>query len=208
VGGGDGGIVRECLRHDFVSEVVMVEIDRRVVEVSNELVGVQGNYADPRVTLIFDDGIRYMADSARAGRRFDLVVIDATDSTSPSKALWTESFYDSVAACLADDGVAVDSDILVPGKPAPRFSRDPAELGIFELIRRGRPFSVDCYHAKVPLYPGGLFAFFLYTKDGHSHREPVAALDGRYYTPGLHRAAFALPTWWRDLLTSLRRNEQ
>lgn len=204
IGGGDGGILREVLRHDFVREVVMVEIDRRVVEVSNELVGVQGDYDDPRVTLLIDDGIKYMADSARAGRRFDVVIIDATDSTSPSKALWTETFYASVAACLADDGVALDSDILVPGRGGPRFSREPCDVGMFDLVRGGPFAGVDCFHAKVPLYPGGLFAFFLYTKDGHSHREPFREHVGRYYNPAAHRGAFALPTWWRDLMDGLR----
>src|SRR5262245_24789073 len=89
VGGGDGGIVREALRHPFVERVVMVEIDRRVVEVSNRFLGVQGDYADPRVTLLYDDGLAYMRAAARVGERFELIVIDATDSTAPSKFLWT-----------------------------------------------------------------------------------------------------------------------
>ena len=197
VGGGDGGILREVLRHRFVEQVVMVEIDRRVVEVSNALVGVQGDYADPRVTLLYDDGVKYMDHAARAGRRFDLIVIDATDSTAPSKFLWNESFYGDLAACLADDGVAVDSDIIVQGRDGARLSRDPCELSIFEIMRSGRFFGrVEAYHARVPLYPGG-FMFFLCSKDGWSYREPHAEHSGRYYNPRIHRGAFALPTWAR-----------
>ena len=197
VGGGDGGILREVLRHRFVERVVMVEIDQRVVEVSNRLVGVQGDYADPRVTLLYDDGVKYMDQAARGGQRFELIVIDATDSTAPSKFLWNESFYGDLAACLAEDGVAVDSDIIVQGRDGARLSRDPCELSIFEIMRSGRFFGrVEAYHARIPLYPGG-FMFFLCSKDGWSYREPCADLRGKYYNSRIHRGAFALPTWAR-----------
>jgi spermidine synthase len=204
VGGGDGGILREALRHPGVSEVVMVEIDRQVVEVSNAHVGIQGDHDDPRATVLFADGIEYMRLCAREGRRFELIVLDATDSTSPSKTLWTASFYDDVAACLAPRGVCVDSDILVPGRPDLRLSRDPCDVSPFDLLRSRRPFAgVECCFTRVPLYPAGYFAFFLYTHDGESCREPGRELRGRYYTPSVHRAAFALPTWWRRRLRDL-----
>jgi spermidine synthase len=195
VGGGDGGIVREVLRHPFVERVVMVEIDERVVEVSNRFLGIEGDYADSRATLLYDDGLKYMKEAARAGERFELIVIDATDSTAPSKFLWTDSFYGDVAACLADDGVAVDSDIIVQGRDGVRLSREPCELSIVDIMRSGRFFGrVEAYQARVPLYPGG-FIFFLCSKDGWSYREPHAEFLGRYYNPRVHRGAFALPTW-------------
>ena len=197
VGGGDGGIVREVLRHPFVERVVMVEIDERVVDVSNRFLGVQGDYADPRVSLLFDDGLAYMKRAARAGERFELIVIDATDSTSPSKFLWTDSFYTDVVAGLADDGVAVDSDIIVQGRDGARLSREPCELSIVDIMRSGRFFGrVEAYQARIPLYPGG-FIFFLCSKDDWSYHEPRADFIGRYYNPRLHRGAFALPTWAR-----------
>ena len=205
IGGGDGGILREVLRHPQVCELVMVEIDRQVVEVSNAFLGIQGDVTDPRVSLLFADGVAYLAESARNGRQFDLIVIDATDSTSPSKTLWNSSFYASVAACLAPHGVCVDSDILTPGRPALHLSRDPCEVSPFDLLQAGQPFAgVECFFTKVPLYPGGYFAFFLYTKDAESCREPRLQRSGRYYTPSMHRAAFALPTWWRRRLDQLR----
>jgi len=201
IGGGDGGILREVLRHDHLASVVMVEIDRAVVEVSNAFIGIQGDYSDPRVTLLFADAVAYLAAAARDGLRFDLIVIDATDSTSPSKTLWTDSFYSDVAACLADDGVCVDSDILVPGRPSFCLSRDPCDVSPFDLARGRGPFAgVESYLTKVPLYPAGWFAFFLYTKDVASCREPREERTGRFYTPEIHRAAFALPAWWERLL--------
>jgi spermidine synthase len=120
------------------------------------------------------------------------------------KTLWTESFYADVAACLTDRGICVDSDILVPGKAGVRLSRDPCDVSPFDLVRSRRFFAgVECDFTRVPLYPGGWFAFFLYTKDGDSCREPREERRGRYYTPAVHRAAFALPGWWERLLVDL-----
>lgn len=201
IGGGDGGILREVLKCPDVSRAVMVEIDPLVVEISNQWIGCEGDYNDPRVTLLFADGIQYMAQSAAAGQRFDLIIIDATDSTSPSKTLWSEPFYQNLAACLKDDGVCVDSDILVHGKDQIRLSRDPCDVSVFDIVESHRYFAgVEGYYSKVPLYPGGYFAFFLYTKDRISHANPDQEYHGRYYNPAAHRAAFALPTWWRKLL--------
>ena len=89
IGGGDG-ILREVLKCPNVSRVVMVEIDPLIVEISRQWMGCQGDYNDPRVTLLIADGIQYMAQSAAAGQRFDLIIIDATDSTSPSKTLTSQ----------------------------------------------------------------------------------------------------------------------
>lgn len=206
IGGGDGGILREALRHPFVRRVVMVEIDAEVIAVSSAEVGIQGDYADPRVELVTGDAAEWIERIAEpGGERFELIVIDATDSTSPSKVLWTDLFYSRIAACLAENGAVVDSDILIPGKAGPTMSRDPCEVGIFELIRTRRHFpSTECYYTKSPLYPGGYFVFFLYTKDGVSHAEPFRAHTGVHYNPELHRGAFALPAWWRRFLDGLR----
>lgn len=201
IGGGDGGILREALRHPWVSSVVMVEIDPMVVEVSNRYIGIQGDYQDPRVTLLFADGVEYMAQAARDGRRFDLIVVDATDSTSPAKTLWSARFYENLSACLADDGVCVDSDIMTWAGGQVRLSRDPCDISPFDIVRSHRYFGgVESYFTKVPLYPAGYFAFFLYTKDGSSHALPTQDYRGRYYNAALHHATFALPTWWQDMM--------
>jgi len=201
IGGGDGGILREVLRHAWVTSVVMVEIDPLVVEVSNTYIRIQGDYGDRRVKLLFADGIAYMEEAARTGQKFDLIVVDATDSTSPSKTLWSARFYESLSACLTDQGVCVDSDIMTWANGTARLSREPCEVSVFDVARSSRYFAgVESYFTRVPLYPGGYFAFFLYTKDGSSHAFATQNYRGRYYNSAVHRAAFALPTWWQALV--------
>jgi spermidine synthase len=205
IGGGDGGVLREVLRHDFVRRVVMVELDAAVVEVSRRHVRIDGDYDDPRVELVIDDGARWVPEAARRGERFDVVVIDAADSTRPPAVLWKASFYEQLAGVLKDSGVCVDSDIAVPSRAGElRFSRDPCPFSIFDVVRSRTPFAAaECYHTRIPLYPGGYFAFFLYSKSPTCSAEPCREFFGRHYTPAVHRAAFALPAWWRRTLDEL-----
>ena len=201
VGGGDGGLLREVLRHDFVRRVVMVEIDGAVVEASRRHVGIEGDFDDPRVELVIDDGVKWLSEAAERGERFDVVWVDATDSTGPSAVLWNESFYVDIAAVLREDGICVDSDIAIPSRRGElAFSRDPCPFGILDLVRTRRPFAgAECYYTRVPLFPGGYFAFFVYSKTQVSSASPWREYVGRHYTPAVHRAAFALPEWWKRI---------
>ena len=92
IGGGDGGSLREALVHDFVSAVTMVEIDQRVVELSQEYLGVNGDYLDPRVNLMFDDAGHFVSDARARGQTFDVIVLDLTEPVGPSASLFTEAF--------------------------------------------------------------------------------------------------------------------
>lgn len=200
IGGGDGGILREVLRHECVAEAWMVEIDPDVLDVSRRFLKIEGDIEDPRVRLRFEDGVRFMAECAAAGRQFDVIIVDATDSTSPSKVLWSEGFYGDLRACLAPGGVAVDSDILLGGAGPVWMSRDPCDIRAPALLADPRWFArVDLYLSRQPLYPGGWFAFFLYQSDTASFRRPVRDLAGRFYSPAVHEAVFVLPAWGEAL---------
>lgn len=205
IGGGDGGILREVLRHAFVRRAVMVEIDPAVIEISKRHVKLESGHADPRAEVVTGDGAGWLPEAHRRGERFDVVIIDATDSTGPSSTLWNESFYGHVAGVLKEGGLCLDSDIAIPSLDGElRFSRDPCPLGILDLVRTRRPFSAaECYYTRVPLYPGGYFAFFLYSQGGRSCASPERDFVGSHYTSAVHRAAFALPRWWREKLDAL-----
>jgi spermidine synthase len=201
IGGGDGGIVRELLKHDHVRRIVMAEIDERVIATSNHYFGVQGDYADPKVELHIGDAADYVARAAVAGDHFELIIVDATDSTEPSANLWNDTFFANLARCLSDDGVCLDSDILIAGKRN-MLSRDLHGEGLRD-IKRARQFfaGVEGYYTKIPLFPGGYFALFLYTRDGFSYARPYREFTGIHYNAELHRAAFVLPAWWQKLLS-------
>jgi spermidine synthase len=203
IGGGDGGALREALVHPFVARVTMVEIDARVIEVSNRFLGIQGDYGDPRVTLVIDDAVAAVKRAADQGELYDVILLDLTEPVGPSLALFTEAFLADLCRLVSPEGVIVDSDSLYLTRSGGRFLQELSGGGenLVTAMRRSRLLPhVEAYRAHVPLYPGADFGFFLYGRDGVSLAEPVREHRGRHYDPAVHRAAFALPPWQREWL--------
>ena len=199
IGGGDGGVLEEALKHP-IERAVMVEIDGTVIEACRRhLPGICGAaFEDPRTELIVGDGVRYMAESRE---RFDLIVIDSTDPVGPAAALFGDAFFRDARARLGPRGV------LVTQNGVPFFQ--PRELALAHRARRVLFARSGCYLAAIPTYYGGFMALGwasdgldLSTIDAAVVAERYAALDlrTRYYNPDIHRAAFALPNFVRALL--------
>ena len=200
IGGGDGGMAEEVLKHRSVERVTMVEIDPSVVEFSRRhLASIsKGAFDDPRLELAFADGARFAAETEQ---RFDVAIIDSTDPIGPGEALFTEAFYRDCRRLLAPSGILVTQN----GVPFLQAEELRQTMAIFRRI-----FAAPaCYRAAVPSYVGGDMAFG-WGSDAPRHLEvPVetlaaryaeAGLETRYYTPELHRASFVLPAFMRDLV--------
>jgi len=204
VGGGDGGALRQALVHSFVARVVMVEIDARVIEVSNRFLGLAEDGDDPRAEIVVADAATYLREARARVDRFDVILLDLTEPVGPSGGLFGEAFCHDLAACLAEGGVVVDSDSLFLTTDGPRFLQELCNDGAPNLVSLMRAHCLlpylAAYRSVVPIYPGADFGFFLYSADGHDYSNPVSHYTGRHYTPDIHRAAFALPPWWPTLL--------
>jgi spermidine synthase len=203
IGGGDGGILREALVHDFVTSVTMVEIDQRVIDLSNHYLGVQGDYADPRVTLAVENAAGFVTEARAKGRLFDLVVLDLTEPVGPSAALFTEEFFTELVELVSPTGVILDSDSIFLSVGGGHFLQEESAGGenLVSVMRRtGLLPHIEIYRANVPFYPGADFGFFLYGRDGVSLRAPVRDYFARHYDPDIHRASFVLPRWQRSWL--------
>ncbi len=192
VGGGDGGVLREVLRHDEVEHAVMVEIDRAVVEATAKYLGLNGNYDDPRAELVIGDAAAW-AKAAR-GDCFDVVIVDSTDPVGPGEVLFSEEFLGDLRDCMAPEGV------MVRQAGMPFVQRDELP-GAFRDARSAFGHA-EVYSAPVPTYSCGAMAFVVGSKDAATLREPRAEFTGRHYNAEVHRGAFALPTWWRELMES------
>jgi len=203
IGGGEGGALREALKHPFVTDITMVEIDRRVVELSAEYLGVNGNYRDPRANLVIENAADLVHRERLAGKKYDVILLDLTEPVGPSAALFTHNFCKELVELVSDTGVIIDSDSIFLSKNGGHFlqeeSGDGENLVSIMLKDRLLPY-VDMYHTSVPLYPGADFGFFAYSRDGFSLKEPVRAYEGNHYNPDIHRAAFALPGWQKKWL--------
>jgi spermidine synthase len=199
VGGGDGGIAREALKHPL-ERVVMVEIDRAVVDLCTKYMpSVSGGaFSDKRLDLVIADGCKYVAET---GERFDVIVVDSTDPQGPGEVLFTESFYRDCKRALAPGGVLCVQD----GVPF----LQPDELVMVNGRLRKIFADAYAYVAAIPTYYGGLMALGWATDDKAlrhikadvlRERFEKLGISTKYYTPDLHAGAFHPPRFIAEKL--------
>jgi len=188
IGGGDGGTVREVLKHPEVKRVHLVEIDALVVEASKRyLPELAGKLDDPRVEVKIADGIEFVKNRRQA---YDVVLIDSSDPLGPAEGLFTSEFYGNVAAALKKDGV------MAAQSESPFFTPGLVE-SIYRSIR-SHFATVRLYTASVPTYSSGPWGFMFASKrrlDSIAPRRTRPQMKTRYYTPDVHKAAFVLPRY-------------
>ncbi len=199
IGGGDGGVMREVLKHKNVERVVLCEIDRTVVDLSREHLPEisQGAFDDPRVEVIIADGVKYVAETTE---RFDAIIVDSTEPVGPAAVLFTRGFFEGCARCLNKPGVLVTQN----GLP---FLHPDHLRGTMQLFKDIFPESAT-YLCDQPTYFGGPFALAWASNDASLRGTPEKTLTDRfaeaniatrYYTSEVHKAAFMLPVYVRDL---------
>ena len=197
IGGGDGGILREVLRHKTVKKAVMAEIDQMVIDACVEhmpSINQGGNvYTNPRAELIVGDAFKYVAET---DVKFDAVIIDSTDPIGPGEKLFTPEFYGNLAKIL-NDGACVSTQGGVP-------IFQPGEVAGTIACLNGAGLKASCYHAAVPTYYGGYMTLGYGVKAQSGQQPDLATLQNRYaaagfntrhYSPEMHLASFVLPPW-------------
>ncbi len=200
IGGGDGGMLEEVLKHRGIEAAVQVEIDDTVVELSKRyLRAICGNaYEDSRTELVIADGVEFVN---QTDRRFDVIIVDSTDPIGPGEVLFGERFYGGCKSCLADGGVLVTQN----GVPFVQGEELTGTLTVFRNLFQ----SASCYRAGVPAYIGGDMTFGWGSDNTSLADVDVLALRARfeaagivteYYTPEMHRGAFALPPYINRLI--------
>ena len=190
VGGGDGGALREVLKHN-PQQVVMIDIDEQFVRnAAKHLPSLHnGAFEDPRLELLFEDASTALS---RFENTFDVAIIDCNDAIGTSEVLFEEDFYASVARSLKDDAVCsvqagsmLDMDFL--SQVRQRMSRHLGHTSCFK-------FTMPCYHC-------GEYVFMLASKFQNtgidaselSERQVKRAVSTKYWTPEMHHASQVFP---------------
>lgn len=192
VGGGDGGVIREVLKHPSVEKAVLVEIDGKVIEASKQhLPSIAGELTNPRVEVKVDDGFMHIAKSEA---EYDVIMVDSTEPVGPAVNLFTKGFYAGIAKALKADG------IFVAQSDNPWFKADLIKQ-VHQDVSEIFPIT-KLYTANIPTYPSGLWTFTL----GSKQHDPLKVgqdrfhqIETSYYTQALHQACFALPKFVEDL---------
>ncbi|MBR2567623.1 MAG: polyamine aminopropyltransferase [Paenibacillus sp.] len=192
VGGGDGGVIREVMKHPAVEKAVLVEIDGKVIEYSKQyLPEIAGELDNPRVEVIVGDGYMHILN---AKDEYDVIMVDSTEPVGPAAPLFERGFYQGIYEALKEDGlfVAQTDNPWFKADLIQQVNRDVKE--IFPIVR--------VFGANIPTYPSGLWTFTMGSKK-HDPLEvdanAIPEIETKYYSPRLHHAAFCLPKFVEDL---------
>jgi spermidine synthase len=201
IGGGDGGVLREALRHPELESVTLCEIDRRVIDLCRAHFPEvsAGAYDDPRTRIVIADGTKFVAET---DERFDVIMVDSTDPIGPGVVLFTRKFYADCRKALAKGGLLTTQN----GLPFLQAAELKQSVGYFRELFN----DAFAYLATTPTYVGGPMSFGWASDDGelrqHKRRKierrhaKAGAFPTRYWRPDVHVAAFALPAYVRQLV--------
>ena len=200
IGGGDGGILEEVLKHKAIEKATLVEIDPAVIELTKTYIpSIPGRaFEDPRTELIIGDGVKFVAETKE---HYDVVIVDSTDPIGPAEVLFHSDFYAQCKRCLTAQGILVTQN----GVPF----LQPDEFTTTHKRLRTLFSDAGFYFVPVPTYIGGVMSLSWASLDSanrkHSRetiaqRFVAARIDTEYYTPDIHLAAFAMPAYLQTLV--------
>lgn len=196
IGGGDGGALREALRHP-VRSAVLVEIDERVIEACREhFPGLSASFGDGRAEVVVGDGNRFVRET---DRRFDVILVDSSDPVGPSAVLHRKGFYTALKSRLRPGG------IIAAQAGAPLFH---LEHLLEKRVFLEKLFAFARYYlGPTPTYPGGLWCYAFLSDRVNPVKRPRREIpaDLKYYNAEVHRAAFALPEFMKKDAARRRR---
>ena len=196
IGGGDGGTIREVMKHKTVERAVLCEIDGMVIDACKQyLPTISCELDNPKVEILVQDAIEYIKDKKD---EFDIILIDSTDPMGPGEGLFTEEFYTNVKNSLKKGGiVAAQSE-------SPFVNREEIKK-MYNLLKKVFP-TVSTYTSNIPTYPGGYWAWAFCSVDvkplEYFNEERAAEIipTCKIYNKEYHNARFALPNHLKELL--------
>lgn len=199
IGGGDGGVIREVVKHPAVESIVLCEIDEKVIEVSKKyLPKMACGFSSPKLTQFIGDGFEYMKEHEN---EFDVIITDSSDPVGPAESLFQRGYYELMKKALKPDGILccqgeclwLDLSLI---KSMVDFSKD-----LFPVVNYG--------FTTIPTYPCGQIGFIMCSKNKDTRFEdPVTVFTEseieqmglRYYNAEVHKSAFVLPQFAKKKL--------
>lgn len=196
IGGGDGGVLREIVKHPLVETVDLCEIDKKVVEVSKKyLPQLACGFSSPKCNIHFADGFKFMADHRN---EYDVIITDSSDPIGPASSLFEQSYYELMKKALRPNGIICNQGECV-------WLHLDLIKSMKNFCQKLYPVVEYCY-TTIPTYPSGQIGFLICSTNPDSNlkepvrefsREEIKKLGLRYYNSDIHRAAFVLPEFAR-----------
>ena len=197
VGGGDGGVLREVVKHSCVTEIHMCEIDQQVCEVGKEFfrTTLSTAFEDSRVKMMYCDAAKYLIEQGK-GQDYDVIICDSSDPVGPAEALFKPEFFVSMREALSPTGILctqgecqwlhLDLIAKVLGETRQLFG------------------SARYAYTAIPTYPSGQIGFIIASKNKADTSKPARTVPAnmplKFYSKDLHGAAFVLPAFASEVL--------
>ncbi|KAI1793732.1 saccharopine dehydrogenase [Ganoderma leucocontextum] len=192
IGGGDGGVVREVLKHQSVQEVVLCDIDEGIQAVPPHMSSLLN---DPRVTVFVGDGFKFLADNTST---YDVIITDSSDPVGPAASLFQKPYFELLRDALTPGGhISTQGECLW------------LHLSLIQDLlatTRGLFPVAEYAFTTIPTYPSGQIGFMVASKEaGRDLSKPLREVPNtRYYNAEVHKAAFVLPEFGTALLKRAR----
>ena len=202
IGGGDGGVLREIVKHSHLEHATLIDIDQRVIDLSKEYLPSisDGAFEHPKATVLCQDGALWFQD--RADSSLDIVLIDSSDDDDDgtNSSLFTTEFYASVARCLKPGGIVVKQS----GCNQIQLDSNLKTMRAYKQIFA----NFGMYYQNVPTYPGGDMGFAWATNGPALDSVDVGAVKVRtkHYHKPIHNACFAMPLHIHNAVEEIRQN--
>ncbi len=199
IGGGDGGSLREAVKHPEVEEVVMCEIDEQVIELAREhLKYTSCEFDNPKARIISEDGFKFVKEHPQ---EFDVILVDGTDPIGPGMVLFTPEFFELGRSALKPNGIFAQQTGSALYYPE-HFKE--AYQNIRQVFKASTP-----YVGPTPTYPSGYWTY-CFCQNGASKLDILSPSlerieklgELKYYTPEIHKGAFNLPGFIKNTLKS------
>lgn len=204
IGGGDCGVVRELVKHlgDGVEEIVMVEIDRAVIDLSIKYLPNMAKFHNhPKVKIVIEDGFKFLErlSSLEDSGKYDVIITDSSDPEGPAQEFFDTGYYGLLKNALKPDGIVAmqSSENIWLNLPY-----------LCDLLNKtSQVFSnVEYCQCYMPSYTSGQLGLVIASPaKSRNLKNPVKNFDDRkdlfkYYNSKVHEASFVLPTWAANAL--------
>ncbi|CAG8436086.1 755_t:CDS:2 [Ambispora gerdemannii] len=198
IGGGDGGVLREVIKHESVEEVTLCDIDEAVIRVSKKhLPGMAVGFNHDKVKVFIGDGFPFLADKVKS---FDVIITDASDPVGPAESLFQVKYFELMRNALRPGGII--------------STQGECQWLHLSLIKEVQTYCrslfpvVEYAFTTIPTYPSGQIGFTVCCiEEGRNLRKPIRRFTPeqeaklfRYYNAEVHEAAFALPQFTKNAL--------
>jgi spermidine synthase len=198
IGGGDGGVVREFVKHQDIERIDLVEIDERVIEVSKiYFPDCTSGLSDKRVRVLPEDGFAFIK---RAKKEYDIIIVDSTDPVDFASGLFTDEFYQDVYNALTDEGIMMN-------QTENPFLDEFGIKNIYNNMRKVFPI-VQSFNAPMLIYPGVYWTFGFSSKKyrptdiNPAKVQHMTSLERtlKWYNMDWHKGTFFISNYHKNMI--------